>query len=182
VSQAQFLFVLGSRVPLAFLNSLTGPVRKVGTTTIDGTPVTEYRGMMTLGSVQRAITSAGLRASTAANVPRRVPPETSITIPATVWIDRGDRLVRFESVEPLFTAMYRKPHVAAQSSPGYGDTYGDTEMPQVSTVDPQNSPLVSYYRHGFNQFTVSLSDFGAPAHIVVPKASRPDPPAGRRGT
>jgi hypothetical protein len=147
--------LLGSAQPLAFLNAIEGPLKGVRATTIHGMKVTEYTGSMSLASMTQAIESAGVTVPGEPAVfvnaapGSMLPLANQVTIPVKVFIDGSDRLVQFESSEPLFTGVYS------------GD---QTE----SAVQVSAYGLRRYYAHGTQIVTILFSDFGVPVHITPP--------------
>ncbi len=131
---------------LAVLGSLGSPVTRVGTVTLDGQPVTEYRTTITTTDIASALSHGSSASSAAAGAIQRlgIP-----AIPVTAWVGPDGRLRQLSATADLSHAsLSGLLGSLGSSAPGHS-TAGTTVT-----------------------LTIGLSHYGAPVSVAVPPASQ----------
>jgi hypothetical protein len=134
---------------LVYLTAVEGQVTIVGPDTVDGVPTTHYDATIDLDKV--ATLNPG-----AASTTKRLEQELgSNSLPVQLWVDQQNRLRKIGVDENI-----------AHPVPG-STTSGGT-----ATTGPNGSE--SSIGSVCVAFTITLSDYGTPAHIVAPPANDTD--------
>jgi hypothetical protein len=128
------------------LGSLGSPVTKVGTGTLDGQPVTEYKTSVTTAEIASALSHESAASSAAAGAIQRlgIP-----AMPVTAWVGRDGRLRQLSATADLSHASLS----GLLGSLGAGSSSSSTAGTTVT-------------------LTIGLSHYGDPVSVAVPPASQ----------
>ena len=171
-----------SPAPWRILDAVTAPLQRVGTSTIQGTETTEYRGSASLASVMATYPSirAGMNGvNSRTPLSKLIVPVANVHIPVLVWLDSEHRIRRLEVSEPQFEADI--PHTRGEMITGFDLSrtesvpkdinHQDGTMPsQRETVHLTNLRILGTYR-----IEIDLYDFGTPAHVTAPNTAHVGP-------
>jgi hypothetical protein len=134
---------------LVYLTAVEGQVKTVGPDTVDGVPTTHYDATIDLDKVAALDPGA---ASTTKQLEQQL---GTNSLPIQLWVDQQNRVRRISVDENIAHPVPGSTISGGTSTTGTNDTNLNIGSVHVT-------------------FTVTLSDYGTPVHIVAPPADEID--------